>query len=48
MLLQYFINYNLNKGHYLASTPIVTANWNATGSVDSATGNDLARAKRIP
>jgi hypothetical protein len=42
MLLQYFINYNLNKGHYLASTPIVTANWNATGSVDSATGNDVS------
>lgn len=29
MLLQYFINYNLKKGWYLASQPIVTANWKA-------------------
>jgi hypothetical protein len=40
MLLQYFINYNLNKGYYLTSQPIVTANWNATGSIDAASGND--------
>ena len=40
MLLQYFINYNLKKGYYLTSGPIVTANWNATGSGDAATGND--------
>jgi hypothetical protein len=29
MTLQYFINYNLKKGWYLASQPIVTANWKA-------------------
>ena len=29
MLLQYFINYNMKKGWYLTSQPIVTANWNA-------------------
>ena len=28
-LLQYFINYNLRKGWYLAWAPIVTANWEA-------------------
>ena len=41
MLLQYFVNYNLKKGYYLTSGPIVTANWNATGSTDAATGNDV-------
>jgi hypothetical protein len=40
MLLQYFINYNLKKGYYLTSGPIVTANWNANGTGDAATGND--------
>jgi hypothetical protein len=40
MLLQYFINYNFKKGYYLTSGPIVTANWNSTGSVDAATGDD--------
>jgi hypothetical protein len=29
MLLQYFINYNLDKGWYLTSSPIITANWKA-------------------
>jgi hypothetical protein len=29
MLLQYFINYNMKKGWYLTTQPIVTANWNA-------------------
>jgi len=28
-LLQYFINYNLPKGWYISSAPIVTANWKA-------------------
>jgi len=28
-VLQYFINYNMQKGWYLASQPILTANWNA-------------------
>jgi hypothetical protein len=30
MLLQYFVNYNLKKGWYLTTSPIVTANWQAT------------------
>lgn len=30
MTLQYFINYNLKKGWYLTSSPIITANWKAT------------------
>lgn len=29
---QYFINYNFNHGWYLTSAPIITANWEATGS----------------
>lgn len=28
-LFQYFINYNLENGWYLSSTPIITANWEA-------------------
>lgn len=28
-LFQYFINYNLDKGWYISSTPIITANWEA-------------------
>jgi hypothetical protein len=40
MLLQYFINYNLKKGWYVSSSPIITANWNATGTGEAATGND--------
>lgn len=31
-LLQYFVNYNLSKGWYLVSGPIITANWNAPSS----------------
>jgi hypothetical protein len=30
LLLQYFINYNLNKGWYLTWQPTLTANWEAT------------------
>jgi hypothetical protein len=30
MLLQYFVNYNLKKGWYLSSSPILTANWEGT------------------
>jgi len=30
-LAQYFINYNLPKGWYLTSSPIITANWEAEG-----------------
>lgn len=28
MLLQYFVNYNMKKGWYLTTQPILTANWN--------------------
>ncbi len=44
MLLQYFVNYNMSKGYYLTSGPIVTANWAATGTVDAATGDDTTGA----
>jgi len=30
MLLQYFINYNMQKGWYLSFSPILTANWMAS------------------
>jgi hypothetical protein len=30
MTLQYFVNYNLNKGYYLSVSPILTANWSAS------------------
>ena len=30
MLLQWFINYNLKKGWYVATSPIVTADWRAS------------------
>lgn len=36
MLLQYFVNYNMKKGWYLSTSPIITANWNSpapSGSV---------------
>ena len=29
---QYFVNYNFNHGWYLTSAPIITANWEASGS----------------
>ena len=35
MLLQYFINYNMKKGWYLTSQPILTANWNTTAASGS-------------
>jgi len=28
-LLQYFINYNMPKGWYLTTSPVITANWEA-------------------
>jgi hypothetical protein len=40
MVLQYFVNYNLNKGWYVTTSPIVTANWNSTGTGEAATGDD--------
>jgi hypothetical protein len=30
MMLQYFINYNMKKGWYLSSAPIINANWKAS------------------
>jgi hypothetical protein len=30
-LLQYFVNYNMKKGWYLTTQPILTANWRAPG-----------------
>ena len=30
MLLQYFVNYNLDKGWYLGTSPIITADWQAS------------------
>ncbi len=35
MLLQYFVNYNMKKGWYLTSQPILTANWNTTAASGS-------------
>ncbi|MGC1998368.1 MAG: hypothetical protein WA658_00835, partial [Candidatus Acidiferrales bacterium] len=29
-LLQWFVNYNMKKGWYLTTSPIITANWRAT------------------
>jgi len=29
-LFQYFVNYNLDDGWYLTSTPVITANWDAS------------------
>jgi hypothetical protein len=40
MTLQYFINYNLKKGWYLSSSPIVTANWHSRAGGEAANGND--------
>ncbi len=34
MLLQYFVNYNLDDGWYLTSAPIITRNWNAPSGED--------------
>jgi hypothetical protein len=30
-LLQWFVNYNMKKGWYLTTSPIITADWRATG-----------------
>jgi hypothetical protein len=46
MTLQYFINYNLNKGWYLTSSPIVTANWNNKANGDAANGGDTTPGGR--
>jgi hypothetical protein len=46
MTLQYFINYNLHKGWFLTSSPIVTANWNNAATLDAANGNDTTSGGR--
>ena len=40
MTLQYFINYNMKKGWYLTSSPIITANWHSQAVGEAANGND--------
>src|SRR3954452_22027224 len=40
MLLQYFVNYNLKKGWYVTSSPIITANWHSQASEQAANGGD--------
>ena len=30
MTLQYFVNYNLNRGYYISVSPILIANWRAS------------------
>lgn len=49
MLIQSFVNYNLQDGWYLTNMPIVTANWMA-GSRDRWTvplGDGLAKVWRV-
>jgi hypothetical protein len=51
-LLQYFINYNLNKGWYIGTSPIITANWVASADnkwvvpVGAAAGRILRLGKQ--
>jgi hypothetical protein len=45
-LLQYFVNYNLKKGWFLTSSPILTANWNNKASLDAANGGDTTSGGR--
>jgi hypothetical protein len=49
MSLQCFLNYNLNKGWYLSSSPIITANWKAAnGSVWTVpVGGGVGRVFRL-
>ncbi|MGH9765431.1 MAG: neuromedin U, partial [Blastocatellia bacterium] len=49
MLLQYFVNYNLQKGWYLTVQPILTANWEATngGRWVIPFGGGLGRIMRL-
>jgi hypothetical protein len=51
LLLQYFINYNMKKGWYLTTQPIVTANWNTpapSGSVWTVpTGGGFGRVMKV-
>ena len=49
MTFQYFVNYNLKKGWYLSSSPVITANWQATaGNVWTApVGGGVGRVMRL-
>jgi hypothetical protein len=49
MLLQYFVNYNMKKGWYLTTQPIITANWNApSGSVGTVPfGGGVGRIMKL-
>jgi hypothetical protein len=49
MSLQYFVNYNLKKGYFLTSQPIISANWNApSGNVWLVPwGGGIARVFRV-
>ena len=46
MTLQYFVNYNLHKGWFLSSSPILTANWNNAAPLDAANGGDTTSGGR--
>ena len=48
-LMQYFINYNLDKGWYLTTSPIVTANWKAPQGSQwvSPVGGGVGRVTRF-
>jgi len=55
MLVQPFINYNLDKGWYLTTAPIITANWNADDSdvwtvplKTTSPSSDLVESNRRP
>jgi len=51
MLLQYFVNFNMKKGWFLTTQPIITANWNApapSGSVWTAPfGGGVGRIMKL-
>ena len=48
-LLQYFINYNLQKGYYITWQPTITANWEATngGRWVVPVGGGIGRIMRL-
>ena len=49
MTWQYFVNYNLKKGWYLSSAPVITANWQASsGNVwNVPVGGGVGRVFRL-
>jgi hypothetical protein len=50
MLLQYFVNYNLQKGWYITVQPIITANWVAPKAKDVWTvpfGGGIGRIMKV-